>query len=107
MIDFLRLYPEVTDAIGVIGSLLYIMSFYLVQTGRTCGNGFFYAGAKVLAAACVLISLVNAFNLASFLIQVSFIAIGVWGMARKYDLQKQRPHGAPRGPVHTGTRSLS
>ena len=46
-----------------------------------------YAAANVLAAAMVLISLTNAFNIASFLIQVSFILIGLVGIIRKLRLR--------------------
>lgn len=83
MLDLLRASPDVTNAIGVVGFFLYILGFNLVQVGRMCGNGVAYAATNVIAAAFVLISLVNAFNMASFLIQISFIAIGVVGIARK------------------------
>lgn len=83
MFDFLSAYPGLTDAIGVAGFVTYIISFCLVQTGRLCGNSVAFAVANVVAAAFVLISLVNAFNMASFLIQISFISIGLCGIWRK------------------------
>ena len=87
MLDFIQAFPEVTNTIGVAGFLAYIASFHLVQTGRICGNGMAYAAANVVAAAMVLISLANAFNIASFLIQVSFILIGLVGIFRKLRLR--------------------
>ena len=81
--DFLQNYPDVTNAIGVVGFVVYIAGFSLVQAGHICGNGMAYALSNVVAATLVLTSLVNAFNIASFLIQVSFITTGLYGTFRK------------------------
>lgn len=86
MSDFiilLRAYPEALQTVGVIGFLTYIIGFKLVQTGHLCGNGVGYALTTVIAACLVLISHVGAFNLASFLIQVSYIAIGLFGIGMR------------------------
>lgn len=72
-------YPHTLEIVGVAGFLIYIGSFLFVQMGLMCGNSISYSLSKVLAATCVLISLAGAFNLASFLIQISFILIGSWG----------------------------
>ncbi len=79
-LDYLRAFPDTLEAIGVVGFLTYIIGFKLVQTGHICGNGTTYALTNVIAASLVLISLVGAFNLASFLIQISYIAIGLFGI---------------------------
>lgn len=97
MTDFivlLRAYPEALQTIGVIGFLTYLFGFKLVQTGHLCGNGVGYALTTVIAACLVLISLVGAFNLASFLIQVSYIAIGLVGIGMR--LARAR-HAHPDG----------
>ncbi|MCY4334203.1 MAG: hypothetical protein OXC60_05965 [Litoreibacter sp.] len=91
MFDFLSAYPGLTDAIGVAGFITYIISFCLVQTGRLCGNSVAFAAANVVAAAFVLVSLINAFNVASFLIQISFISIGLCGILRKLRQGKNNP----------------
>ncbi len=80
-ITFLQGHPDVLETLGVIGFLTYIAGFKLVQTGYICGNGIAYSATNVVAAVLVLLSLVTAFNLASFLIQVSYIGIGLYGIA--------------------------
>lgn len=65
---------------GVIGSVTYVGAFFLVQSGRICGNGVSYPCIQILAAGCVLASLTTAFNLAAFVIQVSFILIALYGI---------------------------
>ncbi|QGX99240.1 hypothetical protein EI983_13585 [Roseovarius faecimaris] len=82
-IEFLRAYPETLQTIGVVGFLTYIIGFKLVQTGHLCGNGVGFALTNVIAACLVLVSLVGAFNLASFLIQVSYILIGLYGIGMR------------------------
>lgn len=53
----------------------------MLQLGLVDGNGIRYSIAKVIAAALVLVSLTDEFNLASALIQVIWIVIGVSGLA--------------------------
>ncbi len=77
-------YPHLLQMIGVVGFLTYVIGFGLVQNERICGNGMFYPASKVFAAICVLISLVGAFNLASCLIQLSYIVIGLYGIAVRF-----------------------
>ena len=77
----LRAYPDILQAIGLVGFMLYVGAFSAIQSGRLCGNGILFSTNQVVAASCVLISLLGAFNLASFLIQVSYIGIGIYGIA--------------------------
>ena len=88
--DFFLSFPNVTNAIGVAGFVIYIAGFSLVQAGHLCGNGMVYALSNVVAAMLVLISLINAFNIASFLIQISFITTGLFGVIRKLYGQKYK-----------------
>ncbi|MHA6268220.1 CBU_0592 family membrane protein [Aliiroseovarius sp. CAU 1755] len=76
----MRDYPDLLQAAGVLGSIIYVGGFALVQCGWACGNGTGYSVSKILAAVLVLISLIGAFNLGSFLIQVGFIIFGCMGL---------------------------
>lgn len=73
---------SVFDAFGLIGFATYLGGFGALQFGLLDGNGKTYAWANVLGASFVLISLYDAFNLASALIQVSWIVIGYIGIVR-------------------------
>ncbi|WP_425038429.1 CBU_0592 family membrane protein [Primorskyibacter sp. S187A] len=72
---------ELARFIGVVGFLLYMAAFAGLQLGWLCGNGILYSALNVGAAAMVLISLSTEFNLASALIQVSWISIGMIGIS--------------------------
>jgi predicted membrane protein len=93
MSDFiaaLQQHPQILQLIGVVGFSLYITAFTLLQTGRICGNSVGYTCFVITAASCVLISLITAFNLAAFLIQASYVCIGLFGLARRYVLRRMR-----------------
>jgi len=61
--------------------LAYLWVFAAVQFGWMDGNGAAYAAGNVLAASLVAVSLLAEFNLASALIQGSWIVIGVVGIS--------------------------
>jgi len=71
------------QAIGVAGFIVYLASFASLQAKLLDGNGSLYAFLNVIAATLVLVSLMEAFNLASALIQISWIAIGIFGLSLK------------------------
>lgn len=68
--------------IGILGVGLYLSAYALLQTGYLRGSGYAYTLLNMAGAACVAISLVDAFNLSSLLIQVSWILISIVGLAR-------------------------
>lgn len=73
--------------IGIFGFFVYLASFAAVQVGRLSGNGMTFSAANVVAAICVGISLTVDFNLASALIQGSWIVVGVTGIALRLRMQ--------------------
>ncbi len=89
------------EFIGVAGFLSYIASFALLQLQVISGNGYLYPFLNVLGAGLVLISLMDAFNLASLLIQVSWIVIGIGGMSLKFWTEMRKPKPSQR-PSSTG-----
>lgn len=72
---------QVCRSVGVLGFMLYMASFAALQLEWIDGYGLTYSFANVLAASLVLISLSADFNLASALIQISWIAIGTVGIS--------------------------
>jgi len=74
---------SIFDACGLLGFAAYLGGFGALQFGALDGNSKTYAWINVIAASFVLISLYDAFNLASALIQVSWIIIGYVGIVRR------------------------
>ncbi|MCY4180032.1 MAG: hypothetical protein OXC60_05890 [Litoreibacter sp.] len=83
----------VLQGVGVLGFVTYMGAFAALQMGRLDGNGVAYALLNVVAAGLVLVSLLSAFNLASMLIQISWIVIGGVGIWRH--LARARDRSAP------------
>ena len=77
------------NAIGIAGVALYLGSYAALQAGFMRGQGYAYASVNLAAASCVLISLVQDFNLSSAIIQISWIVISIVGMTRLYLLYRR------------------
>ncbi len=74
------------DAVGMLGTLLVVLAFYLLQLERTDPRSLSYNMINFVGAACLLFSLCFNFNLASFVIEIFWIAaslIGLWKYWRR------------------------
>lgn len=81
------------DWVGVAGTLMVLGAFFGLQSGRLAGNGIVYQLLNLLGAAGVLVSLLGEFNLSVFLLEVAWVAVSGYGMARSL---RARRNGAPR-----------
>lgn len=75
---------EVTiwSASGLLGVVLYLGAYGALQFGLLRGSSVTYTVMNMFAAAFVMVSLVEAFNFSSLLIQISWITLSVIGLAR-------------------------
>lgn len=77
---------DVSNSIGIVGVSLYIANYTALQTGFVRGQGYVYPTICLIAASCVLASLMQDFNLSSAVIQITWIAISIIGITRMYVL---------------------
>lgn len=68
---------------GVAGFCFYAGSFGLVQLGRLDGNGVGYTSLNTIGASLVLVSMLDQFSLSALLTSVTWIGIGLFGLARR------------------------
>ena len=80
---------DLVNAIGILGVSLYLGSYAALQTGFLRGHGYLYPAINMAAAACVLASLTQHFNLSSAIIQISWIVISLVGIVRMYIVQSR------------------
>lgn len=73
-----------TDLLGLVGVAVYVGSYFGLQAGIIRGQGYLYATLNIVAAGFVLFSLMGSFNLSSAVIQVTYIGISFFGIARYY-----------------------
>lgn len=80
------------DTIGMLGTLLVVLAYYLLQLERTDPKGLAYNMINLVGAILLLFSLCFHFNLASFVIEIFWIAaslIGLWKYHRRQGAANQ------------------
>jgi hypothetical protein len=71
------------NIIGISGTALLIGSYFLLQKGRVKSDDWSYLWANLIAAIMIFYSLFWFWNWASVLIEIFWISITLYGMARK------------------------
>jgi paired small multidrug resistance pump len=85
------------DWAGYIGVLLVLLAYLLLQAHRLHGNGLVYQLMNVLGAIGVMLSLVfGAFNASAFFMQVAWLLIGIYGIARGMRLRREAGRASER-----------
>lgn len=74
------------NGIGLAGAGLYIAAYAMLQLRWLGGTGYGYTMMNLGAATLVLVSLTHDFNMSSVVIQMTWIAISVFGMTRTFYL---------------------
>ena len=74
---------DIANIIGVTGTGMLILAYFLLQHGKIKSDDTSYLYMNAIAAALILFSLCFHFNLASFIIEIFWIAISVYGIWKK------------------------
>ncbi|MBF9060593.1 cyclic nucleotide-binding domain-containing protein [Rhodobacterales bacterium HKCCSP123] len=77
--------------IGVLGAAVYVFAYGALQLGFLRGSSVIYTVLNLIAASLVLVSLGEAFNLSSALIQGFWVVLSLIGLAR-HALLRVRSH---------------
>ncbi|HEX5305085.1 MAG TPA: hypothetical protein VFW82_03255 [Dyella sp.] len=77
------------DLVGFAGVLLILLAYFLLQAHKLQGNRLAYQLMNVAGAFGVLLSLVfGNFNWSAFLLELAWIAIGIYGIVRGVRLRR-------------------
>lgn len=79
------------DVIGMSGTFLVVGAFFLLQLDKVNPSGLGYNVMNLTGAILLLISLCYNFNLASFVIELFWIAASIIGLYKYY---KKKPEKA-------------
>ena len=74
--------PTLPDLIGLVGVAMILAAYFALQSGRASSEDWRFSAINAAGAALILISLAFAFNLASFVIELSWLAISLFGLWR-------------------------
>ncbi len=72
------------DWVGLLGTVMILGGFALLQAGKLSGTGLVYQLLNLFGAAGVLVSLLGTFNLSVFLLEAAWIAVSLYGIARSF-----------------------
>ena len=78
------LAPTLPDLIGLVGVALILVAYAGVQSGRLPAEDWRFSALNGVGAALILVSLWFEFNLASFVIEIAWLAISLWGLWRAW-----------------------
>lgn len=70
------------DFVGTLGVTLILVAYFLLQTERLSGQSVGYSVVNLVGSLLITVSLVYDFNLSSFVIEVAWIAISLYGIVR-------------------------
>lgn len=70
------------DFVGNVGVFLVLLSYFLLQLERIDAQGLRYSVMNAAGAVLICISLYYSFNLSSFIIEICWLAISLYGMYR-------------------------
>lgn len=70
------------DAVGIIGVTIIVAAYFLSQLGRIDVTRPAFPAANGVGALLILYSLAFSFNLASFVIEILWLAISMFGLVR-------------------------
>lgn len=70
------------DLAGTIGVVLLMIAYLLLQIGRLDSKSLLYSVLNAIGACLIVVSLLFAFNLAAFVMEVFWILISIVGIFR-------------------------
>jgi hypothetical protein len=76
------MYSQLFLVFGLIGSVLVVLAYLLNQTGRLASGDWRFPAANLAGALAILLSLLDAWNLPSLLIELFWAAISLYGLGR-------------------------
>jgi CRP-like cAMP-binding protein len=76
------------SAAGALGAVLYLGAYAALQLGLIRGDGYAFPAINLVASLCVLTSLSAWFNPFSAFIEVSWLLLSLFGIARLYLLTR-------------------
>lgn len=72
------------DIIGLIGVTLIIAAYLMLQIDRLKADRFFYSFLNMAGASLILLSFYKNWNTAAFVVEVFWLAISLFGIARYF-----------------------
>lgn len=76
------------EFVGFIGVFCYVLSYAMLQYRRDFAKSFTYSILNLFGAGFLLVSLADNWNFPSFVIQVIWLVLSLYGLGRCYQYRK-------------------
>ncbi|HEX6613794.1 MAG TPA: hypothetical protein VF022_08030 [Rhodanobacteraceae bacterium] len=83
--------------VGIVGTLMVLLAFFLLQARRLHGNGVIYQLLNAFGAAAIIVSLVYEFNLVSMVLEIAWLLISIYGLVVGF--RHRRDSRGPASPA--------
>lgn len=68
------------DVAGSIGVLFILVAYLMLQLGRMQSNSVLFSAINAVGSALIILSLLQAFNLSAFVIEVCWLLVSLYGV---------------------------
>lgn len=72
------------DIVGLMGVSSILVAYLLLQSGKLSSNTYLFQLMNLLGALCIIISLMHFWNFSSFVIEICWLGISLWGIWKVY-----------------------
>jgi hypothetical protein len=86
------------ELVGMAGVVLVLLAYFGLQSGRLRGDGVLFQLVNILGAGGIAVSLLFDFNRAAMAIELSWIAISIYGLMRGIRTRAAAKAAAIRAP---------
>ena len=70
------------DSIVTLGVILTLIAYFLIQTHRVTAQNASYIWLNIIGPLCIIFSLVFAWNFSAFLMEITWLAISFYSLAK-------------------------
>lgn len=70
------------NVIGTVGVAFVLFAYFMMQLGKMAHNGILFSGMNLIGSAFIMVSLYFDFNLASVIIEISWLFISLFGLTK-------------------------
>ena len=82
--------PYVHNAIGLMGVSCILAAYFFLQSGKLHSDDGRYLFLNIIGSIAILISLIWEWNFPSFMIQVCWIIISLYGVKKLFKKNKEK-----------------
>jgi hypothetical protein len=72
----------VSDAIGIVGVVMVLWAYLWIQIDRLSQDALLFSGVNFIGSVLIIVSLMHTWNLASFIIEIAWLAISFFGILK-------------------------